>query len=120
MILFEIPQDYEFFELLQLEEEFLFIYKSKLNPSQMKLSITIKQDAMTKVVRCYNDNMDPEIVENLCRVLEISKRDFYLKLWYNSARELKDIRNKLLLCSHVPTIKEEIKTTLRKKATTIV
>lgn len=56
----------------------------------------------------------------MSKILGISKNEFYLKLWYDSNREVEDIKTKLLMCSDILKIKEEINMTLRKKATSIV
>ena len=47
--------------------------------------------------------------------LGINKKDFYLTLWQNSPRDLPDIYTFLIPCCDVPSIKKEIRLTMRRK-----
>ena len=64
----------------------------------MKLAITRLEDAMTKIIQSHFDGVPISMIDHLAKILKIPKRDFYARLWYESNRDISDIRNKLMLC----------------------
>lgn len=40
ILIFQPDEDYEFFEVLRLHDEYLFLFKSKQNPFKIKLTLT--------------------------------------------------------------------------------
>lgn len=119
MLIIDTPADYRFFDIVSLENQYMFLFRSKAEPSKIKISFTHKEEAMTKVINCYKNGLPLGLIDHLTKVLKISRRDFYLKLWHNSNRDFQDIRTKLMLCEDVFAIKEEMKFSLRKKINTV-
>ena len=69
---------------------------------------------MLNVVKSI-DKSKISVVQEIAVNLGINKRDFYLNLWQNSAREISDIYQFLLPCADVGSIKKEIRQTMRQK-----
>lgn len=61
------------------------------------------------------DKSKISMVQEIAVNLGIEKKDFYLTLWQASKREIPDIHTFLLPCADVPSIKKEIRLTMRRK-----
>lgn len=85
----------------------------------MRLAVTKVEDGMNKITQCHLDGVPMSMIDHMAKILKIPKKDFYIRLWYESSRDISDIRNKLLLCEDVGLIKDEIKLCLRKKNNSI-
>ena len=72
-------------------------------------------DKMLEVVRNIDDKKNICMVQEIAVNLGINKKDFYLKLWQASPRDIPDIYTFLIPCSDVPSIKKEIRLTMRRK-----
>ena len=77
----------------------------------------IKMEPMKKMLGVVQniDKNKISMVQEIAVNLGINKRDFYLTLWQNSAREISDIYQFLLPCNDVSSIKKEIRQTMRRK-----
>ena len=67
---------------MKLQDQYMFLFRSKSNPFRMKVSFTYVEDALTKIVKYHEDGALINIIDHLAKVLKIPKKDFYLRLWY--------------------------------------
>ena len=72
-------------------------------------------EKMLEVVKNIDDKKNISMVQEIAVNLGINKKDFYLKLWQASPRDLPDIYTFLIPCCDVPSIKKEIRLTMRRK-----
>ena len=63
-------------------------------------------DKMLEVVKNIDDKKNISMVQEIAVNLGINKKDFYLKLWQASPRDIPDIYTFLIPCSDVPSIKK--------------
>ena len=68
---------------------------------------------LDEVKKC--DKSKISVIQEIAVNLGINKKDFYLTLWQSSKREIPDIYQFLLPCGDVPSIKKEIRLTMRRK-----
>ena len=77
----------------------------------------VKMEPMKKMLdevkKC--DKSKISVIQEIAVNLGINKKDFYLTLWQSSKREIPDIYQFLLPCGDVPSIKKEIRLTMRRK-----
>jgi hypothetical protein len=83
--------------------------------SKVKFLAMARVEAFKKLFDLVKVREPLSVVQELGEHLGISKKDFYLKLWSQSKRELPDVNDKLLETEDVPSIKREMKFFLRRK-----
>lgn len=72
-------------------------------------------DKMLEVVKGIDDKKKITMVQEIAVNLGINKKDFYLTLWQSSPRQITDIHTFLIPCGDVPSIKKEIRLTMRRR-----
>lgn len=94
VIYYDIPPEYVFKSIkpvtLDKVQTFALFFSKKDDPSCIRVLNMVKVEALKKLMDLVSkkgpDKLQLPIIQELGQHLGISKKDFYLKLWYSSQR----------------------------------